>query len=141
MKHKVWTFPLISLLICAGIFLLAGLAIIISKNIGVAIIAVMVTSVSWTVTPSVASFIYGYTILKNAQRKAGFVLYNALLHAATLVALGLFSQNAFTLIFSVIIIPFCVLPTVLGLLIAKKNERETEYSAQFDGVSMENNTD
>ena len=136
MKLKRWIVPLYSLLICTGVFFLAGLTSVIFKNIGVAIIAVIVGSILWQIIPCVASFFYGYKTLKNASHKAWFVIYNALLHSVALVVVSIFSKNAFGFIFAAVIIPVCILPTALGLFIAKKNEQEAEYTAHFEGVTM-----
>jgi hypothetical protein len=54
------------------------------------------------------------------------------------VALSVFlTHNAFSLILSPILLVVCLISGMLGVFISKKNEKQPEYTSQFDGVRME----
>ena len=137
MKLKRWLLPPAVIVFGIALFLLFGLILSLIENITADAIITIILSNLCLILPAIFSFFYGFKCLADANRNFPFILYNAFLFAAP-VALSVFlTHNAFSLILSPILLVVCLISGMLGVFISKKNEKQPEYTSQFDGVSME----
>ena len=137
MKLKRWLLPPAAIIFCIALFLLFGLILSLIESITAEAIITVIISNLCLILPAIFSFFYGFKCLTDANRKFPFILYNAILFAAP-VALSVFlTHNAFLLILSPILFVVCLISGTIGVFISKKNEKQPEYTSQFDGVSME----
>lgn len=137
MKLKRWLLPPAAIVFGIALFFLFGLILSLIDSITADAIITIILSNLCLILPAIFSFFYGFKYLKDANRKSLFILYNAILFAAP-VALSVFlTHNAFALILSPILLVVCLISGMLGVFISKKNEKQPEYTSQFDGVSME----
>ncbi len=137
MKLKRWLLPPAAIIFGIALFLLFGLTISLIENITVNAIITIILSNLCLIFPAIFSFFYGFKYLKDANRKFLFILYTSFLFAASAASLVFPTHNAFALILSPILFIICIISGAIGIFISKKSEKQTEYTAQFDGVSME----
>ena len=139
MKLKRWLLPPAAIAFGIALFLLFGLILSLTDSItAIAIITVILSNLCLFVLPAVFSFFYSFKYLKDANRKFLFILYNSFLFAAAVASLVFPTHNAFALILSPILFVICIISGAIGIFISKKSEKEPEYTAQFSGVSMDN---
>ena len=137
MKLKRFLLPPAAIVFGIASFFLFGLILSLIDSITADAIITIILSNLCLILPAIFSFFYGFKYLKDTNRKSPFILYNAILFAAP-VALSVFlTHNAFSLILSPILLVVCLISGMLGVFISKKNEKQPEYTSQFDGVSME----
>ena len=137
MKLKRWLLPPAAIVFGIALFFLFGLMLSLIESITAEAIITVIISNLCLILPAIFSFFYGFKCLTDANRKFPFILYNAILFAAP-VALSVFlTHNAFLLILSPILFVVCLISGTIGVFISKKNEKQPEYTSQFDGVSME----
>ncbi len=137
MKLKRWFLPPAAIVFGIALFLLFGLMLSLIESITAEAIITVIISNLCLILPAIFSYFYGFKCLADANRKFPFILYNAILFAAP-VALSVFlTHNAFSLILSPILLVVCLISGMLGVFISKKNEKQPEYTSQFDSVSME----
>lgn len=137
MKLKRWLLPPAAIVFGIALFLLFGLMLSLIDSITAEAIITVIISNLCLILPAIFSLFYGFKYLADANRNFPFVLYNAILFAAP-VALSVFlTHNAFSLILSPILFVVCLISGTIGVFISKKNEKQPEYTSQFDGVSME----
>ena len=137
MKLKRWLLPPAAIVFGIALFFLFGLILSLIDSITADAIITITLSNLCLILPAIFSFFYGFKCLADANRNFPFILYNAFLFAAP-VALSVFlTHNAFSLILSPILLVVCLISGMLGVFISKKNEKQPEYTPQFDGVSME----
>ncbi len=139
MKLKRWLLPPAAIIFGIVLFLLFGLILSLPDSItAIAIITVILADLCLFVLPAVFSFFYSFKYLKDANRKFLFILYNSFLFSAAVASLVFPTHNAFALILSPILFVICIISGAIGIFISKKSEKEPEYTAQFSGVSMDN---
>ena len=137
MKLKRFLLPPAAIVFGIALFFLFGLILSLIDSITADAIITIILSNLCLILPAIFSYFYGFKYLKDTNRKSPFILYNAILFAAP-VALSVFlTHNAFSLILSPILLVVCLISGMLGVFISKKNEKQPEYTSQFDGVSME----
>ena len=137
MKLKRWLLPPAAIVFGIALFFLFGLILSLIDSITADAIITIILSNLCLILPAIFSFFYGFKCLADANRNFSFIRYNAILFAAP-VALSVFlTHNAFSLILSPILLVVCLISGMLGVFISKKNEKQPEYTSQFDGVSME----
>ena len=138
MNLKRWLMPPAAIVFIIALWLLLGLIISLIENVTLYAIITLILSGICITFPIVFSFVYGFRYLKDAKRKFLFILYNASWFAVPLALSVFLIHNAFALILSPFLFVGCVIFGALGHFISKKSEPQTEYAAQFDGVSMNN---
>ena len=137
MKLKRWLLPPAAIVFGIALFLLFGLMLSLIESITAEAIITVIISNLCLILPAIFSFLYGFKCMADTSRKLPFILYNAILFAVP-VALSVFlTHNAFSLILSPILLVVCLISGMLGVFISKKNEKQPEYTSQFEGVSME----
>jgi len=137
MKLKRWLLPPAAIVFGIALFFLFGLILSLIDSITADAIITIILSSLCLILPAIFSFLYRFKCMADTSRKLPFILYNAILFAVP-VALSVFlTHNAFSLILSPILLVVCLISGMLGVFISKKNEKQPEYTSQFEGVSME----
>ena len=137
MKLKRFLLPPAAIVFGIALFYLFGLILSLIDSITAIAIITIILSNLCLILPAIFSYFYGFKYLKDANRKSPFILYNAILFAIPIALSVFLTHNAFSLILSPILLVICLISGMLGVFISKKNEKQPEYTSQFDGVSME----
>ena len=137
MKLKRFLLPPVAIVFGIALFLLFGLMLSLIESITAEAIITVIISNLFLILPAIFSCFYGFKYLKDANRKSPFILYNAILFAVPIALSVFLTHNAFSLILSPILFVVCLISGTIGVFISKKSEKQPEYTAQFDGVSME----